>query len=128
MGYEPLYFGKTKIEMLYGPPDNSAMSNPGSLSVKINHQNMDILLNNNLLVNHNRTDTDKKQIIYSPYIKNNDSLDRLLLTFEPDVLITKKIEYNYKSPENFEVYEISRQGMIKVVSKEGSIKITANNR
>jgi len=68
------------------------------------------------------------KIIFSPYIKNNDSLNKLLLTLGPSVLITKKINYDYIRPKNLEIYEISKQGMIKIASKNDSFKIISNIR
>lgn len=133
--YEPLHFGKTKIDMLLSPLYDHNITKQNRVSVRINHENINLLISSDLSQYNKSSVTDKNvlnkhtnKIIFSPYIKNNDSLNKLLLTLGPSVLITKKINYDYIRPKNLEIYEISKQGMIKIVSKNNSFKILANNR
>ena len=133
--YEPLHFGKTKIDMLLSPLYDHNITKQNRVSVRINHENINLLISSDLSQYNKSSVTDKNvlnkhtnKIIFSPYIKNNDSLNKLLLTLGPAVLITKKTNYDYIRPMNLEIYEISKQGMIKIVSKNNSFKILANNR
>ncbi len=133
--YEPLHFGKTKIEMLLSPLYDHNIIKQNRVSVRINHENINLLISSDLSQYNKSSVTDNNilnkhtnKIIFSPYIKNNDSLNKLLLTLGPSVLITKKINYDYIRPKNLEIYEISKQGMIKIVSKNNSFEILTNNR
>ena len=134
-GYEPLHFGKTKIDMLLSPLYDHNFIKQNRVSIRINHENINLLISSDIsqyikssVTNNNVLNKHTNKIIFSPYIKNNDSLNKLLLTLGPSVLITKKINYDYIRPKNLEIYEISKQGMIKIVSKNNSFEILTNNR
>ena len=121
--------------MLLSPLYDHNITKQNRVSVRINHENINLLISSDLSQYNKSSVTDKNvlnkhtnKIIFSPYIKNNDSLNKLLLTLGPAVLITKKTNYDYIRPMNLEIYEISKQGMIKIVSKNTSFEILTNNR
>jgi competence protein ComEC len=125
--YEPLHFGKTKIDILFSPLYKHKITELGSVSVKLTNENINLLISNDFS-NYSNNNVRDKNILFSPYIKNRDTLIKHLNTFGPSVLITKEIYYKYNRPNNLDIYEISRQGMIKIVSKNDSVKIITNNR
>ncbi len=129
-GYEPLYIGKTKIELPFRPSTDNRRYGNNKVLVTINHENLNIVIGDNFSTynnisagDKNISDSHKKKIIYSPYLKNSESLDNLVQFYNPHVLITKDIGFNYSKPQKTEIYEITNQGMIKVVSNNKSLKL-----
>lgn len=133
-GYEPLHLGKTNITMQFSPNNGTQLSGDNSVSINIKNENLRLLITDASvykqsikIFNDKNPDDQIKKIIYLPYMNNDYAAIDYIQTYKPDVLITKKdkiVNESYK----FKKYQTSKDGMIKVVLKNKSLKILPHNR
>jgi len=72
---------------------------------------------------HNQSGDRADLVFYIPYANNFDDLVTAIDNLKPQALITKTANRNIRDKYNSAVYELSKDGMIEIVSDDNNMKI-----